>query len=352
MTSNGNSNGQSLVRQDFGGQEIQHQMETAATAVAAQARAAIESRYVIAMRQPRDLEVVRVHLLKECENPKFAEVARYHKPIGKGIEGPSIRFVEAALQCLGNVDTQAVTIYDDQDKRIIEIQVSDFERNVTHRKQITVTKTVERRSPKGYDVVGKRSNKFGDTVYVVRATDDDLLNKEAALVSKALRTCGLRLIPGWLVDEAMDEVLATQSRTDAQDPKAALRRMIDSFAGMGIEPGDLSELLGHDLGKVTPAEMTKLRGIYATIQAEETTWTAVMDKANEDKAPAKAKAKARKGGKGASSTKDAIRKRATKAKTRANEAKQAAEPEAPPVEVVQTEGPPPADDMPPWMTEG
>src|SRR5258708_6569465 len=79
------------------------QLETASTVLAAQAKAQIEARYVMAERHPRDLDVVRQRMLKECRRPVFAGVARYRKPIGKGVEGPSIRFAEAAIRLMGNI---------------------------------------------------------------------------------------------------------------------------------------------------------------------------------------------------------------------------------------------------------
>jgi hypothetical protein len=47
----------------------------------------------------------------ECDRPRFAEVARYSKPQGSTkVTGPSIRFVEAALRCLGNIATYLTLI--------------------------------------------------------------------------------------------------------------------------------------------------------------------------------------------------------------------------------------------------
>ena len=71
-------------------------VETTAGALAAQAKAAVEARYIMAMQRPRDWDQVRLSLLKECDRTNFAEVAIYRKPVGQGIEGPSIRFAEAA----------------------------------------------------------------------------------------------------------------------------------------------------------------------------------------------------------------------------------------------------------------
>nr|NIU03565.1 hypothetical protein [Gammaproteobacteria bacterium]NIV50929.1 hypothetical protein [Gammaproteobacteria bacterium]NIX84839.1 hypothetical protein [Gammaproteobacteria bacterium] len=100
--------------------------ETASTAVAAQAAASVQARYVMALQRPRNIDQVRVDLLKECKRPGFARVAMYHKPIGKGVTGPSIRFAEAAMRCMGNLMPEVATLYDDHDKRILRVSVTDL----------------------------------------------------------------------------------------------------------------------------------------------------------------------------------------------------------------------------------
>jgi len=278
MTQQGNGNTGLAIRQEgFGGMSTQGVGETSALAIAAQAKAAVEARWIVAMRQRRDVDQVRGEILRECKRPAFAEVARYLKPIGDGVTGPSIRFVEAALQAYGNCDTEAITIYDDADKRIVEVRVTDFERNVTHRKQITVTKVVERKFlRKGQTAIGTRTNSYGDTIYMVAASDDDLLNKEGALVSKAVRTCGLRLLPGWLVEECMAAVVKTQNTQAARDPDAERKRVADAFMEVNVQPADLSKYLGHDLGKVSPAELTELRQVFATIRDGQASWPDIL----------------------------------------------------------------------------
>lgn len=262
-----------IKRDGFAAMEVTAQNETAASTMAAQAKAAVEARWIIAMRQPRDMDQVRTEILRDCDRPSFAETARYLKPIGKGVEGLSIRFVEAAISAMGNIDASATTVYDDNEKRIVEVVVTDFEKNVTHRKQITISKRVERSSLRqGQVPIDRRTNANGQTVYIVEATDDDLLNKEAALVSKAMRTCGLRLVPGWLQDESEQRIIATMQNAAAKDPDAERRRMVDAFATIGVAPKDLAEYLGHDIAKVSPSQLIELRQVYTTIKDGQATW--------------------------------------------------------------------------------
>jgi len=252
--------------------------ETAASAAAAQSKALVEARYTVAMHRPRDMDLAREKLLKECRRPSFAEVARYNKPIGKGIVGPSIRFAEAAIRCMGNIVIQEVTTYDDDEKRIIEVSVTDLESNVPYTTSITIEKTVERRNKKpGDDCIRERQNSYGDKVFILRATEDEILNKKNAILSKAIRTLALRHIPGDLIDECMDLVVATQAKKDAEDPDAAKRKILDAFAGINVPVDQLKKYVGHDLVAISPKELVELRALHAAIKDGETTWRAAWD---------------------------------------------------------------------------
>jgi len=247
--------------------------ETASAAVAAQAKAAVESRYKMALARPRDWDDVRTRLLKACRRPGFASVARYHKPIGKGVEGPSIRFAEEALRAMGNVMPEVLVVYDDDEKRIVRVAVTDLEANLTYSLDVVVNKTVERRVPKqGQEVLRRRTNSEGKAVCVVRAEEDDLLNKQQAMISKAMRTSALRLLPGDILEEAMDAVRQTLSSESASDPDAERKRMADAFSALGVRPSDLARYLGHPLEQVVPAELTHLRAVYQTIRDGEASW--------------------------------------------------------------------------------
>lgn len=289
--------------------------ETYAAVMASQAEANVKARYAMAISRPRDLDVVRQRMLKDAMRPSFANCAIYHKPVGKGVEGPSIRFVEAALRAMGNTYIETAVTFDDLEKRIVRVSVTDLESNTYYNQDVTVQKTVERLNLKqGEKAISQRLNSNGKITYTVPATDDDILNKTNALISKAVRTLGLRLVPGDLVDEALWYVRETMRRQDAQDPDAAKRNIIDAFAQLGITVDALKEYLGHSLDIVAPAEIGELRKIYSTLRDGETTWKAIMDQRNEEMvAKAKEKAEAEKAAK------------ATKAKAEAEPAKATAE---------------------------
>ncbi|MBV8060538.1 MAG: hypothetical protein JO253_03310 [Alphaproteobacteria bacterium] len=263
-------------------------VETSGSAAAAQAKAQVEARYVIALQRPRNMDQVRIDLLSECKRPSFAnnKSAYYRKPIGQGVEGLGIRFVEVALRCMKNVLIETSMQYEDELKEIHRVSVTDLESNVTYPMDVKVSKTVERSKPMDDGTfISVRTNSYGKPVYTVLANDDDLLNKRGALFSKAIRTLGLRIIPGDLQDEAEEIIKRIRQDTDAQDPDAARKRIVDAFSEIGVKPDDLVKYLGHSIDQCAPSEITKLRDIYGAIKDGEATWKTLMDQKAESEEP-------------------------------------------------------------------
>lgn len=254
-------------------------VETASSAVAAQSKAMIESRYLMAMRNPRNWDVVRQDLIKECRRPSFAnnKSAYYIKPIGNGVEGLGIRFVEVALRCMKNVLVETTMIFEDDVKEVHRVSVTDLEANITYPLDVRVSKTVERAKPNSDgSYISVRKNSYGKDTYTIIGTDDDLLNKRGALISKAIRTIGLRIIPGDLCDEAEEIIKRIRLDDAAKDPDAERRKIVDAFAAIGVTATDLTGYLGHGLEKCSPAQIVTLRGIYGAIKDGEASWQSVM----------------------------------------------------------------------------
>lgn len=268
-----------VARQDFGGQQITTTAETSSTAVAAQMQAQIQARYIMALQRPRDWMQVRAELLRECQRPGFAESAEYAKPIGGGktAVGLSIRFAEAALRCMRNIAPEVMTIYDDNRKRILRVSVTDIENNVPFTQDITIEKTVERKSVRpGQQVLSSRTNSQGQLTYLIEANEGDLDTKQGAQISKTLRTLALRLLPGDIQDDCRAQINTTLSNRAATDPDAERKKLVDAFAALSIQPKSLEEYLGHAVGQTVPAEIVDLRRVYQAIKSGECTWVEVL----------------------------------------------------------------------------
>jgi len=278
----------------FGQSEIVPYAETAARAVAEREKAAVQARYIVAHQNRRNIEQFRVELKKECQRPGFAAVARYSKPQGNTrIEGPSIRFVEAALRCYRNIFPEVSTVYDDDRMRICRVVVVDLEANTGYATEVQIQKTVERRGfenkktgeiepPKGREVLGERVNTYGDPVYICVATDDEVITKQNALISKAIRTQGLRLLPGDIVEEMQQIIVGALKGEfeDANKREAAIKAVIDGFAKLKIQPIDIEAWAGKPIDRISTKEWNDLREIGQSIRDGESTWDDEMREKN------------------------------------------------------------------------
>ncbi|MDQ6892177.1 MAG: hypothetical protein M3167_06170 [Acidobacteriota bacterium] len=287
-------NQQVAKREEFGASEQELGIETASSALAAQAAAQVQARYVYAERHPRNFDLFRQNLLHECERTSFAEVAEYAKPVGdRKVKGASIRFVETALRHFKNVHVETPARFDSRTLRILACRVTDLEANVTVEQDVYVEKTVERSSPKptadnplGY--ISFRTNTQNKRTYLVEATEDDLLMKAGSLCSKAIRTAGLRVLPPDVVEEAIALCKKTLREESRKDPDAARKRILDGFAALHVPATAVTEYVGKEIATLSPAELEDLRLLWASIKEGETTWTDALAKKAAEAAPKEA----------------------------------------------------------------
>lgn len=290
-----------ITKTALGDQRLAQTPETAATVLAARETAQVQARIIQALQRPRRFEEVRERFASDCARPRFAMVARFHKPQGwvtdpetnkpivdeRGqkirnfVKGWSIRAVESATQAMGNIDCTATTIYEDDRKEIVTCKVWDLERNLTFEAQVVVEKTIERKSLRqGQTALESRPNSWGDTVYILPATEDDVRLKRNRLVSMTLRTLALRVIPSDLLDEFLEPVEQLRARAIddekagvLKDPKAALRGLLDKLAAIGIRAADVVDYLGgRSVESATPDQILELRIIGADISAGNYSW--------------------------------------------------------------------------------
>ncbi len=302
-------------------------VETATAQATAMARGQVEAQYLMAERHPRNMDLVRQRLLKECDRTGFAEVAIYSIPrAGIKIEGPTIRFAEGVRRLYGNMLTQSALIYEDDHQQIIRITVVDFETNSPAISDVSVSKCKEVRNPrKGEEVISARANSTGQTVYKVAVTDDDMRMKRGSEAARARRNLILELIPADLKDECMARCRKTMKVKAKQDPDAYRKQVVDGFTLLGVPADELAKYLSHDLGSASPDEMLELRIVYQTVKDGEATWheclaakTGIVADAEADpNAELKAKIQAKVAGKKAARTSQPKAKAKAKSKAKA-----------------------------------
>jgi hypothetical protein len=168
-------------------------------------------------------------------------------------------------------------------------------------------------------------------IYIVEATDDEVGMKEAANVSKAIRTLGEKLLPPHHKAEWRRQIEATIANKAVQDPEAAKKEILDAFFKIGIQPSEIERYLGHPVAALTPTEYVEMRGVYVAMAAGEATWADAMQ-ARHGEAPAEEKVEETPRQKAIKARIEAQRKKASPPASRgAEEAteKSAGEPEPP-----------------------
>ena len=248
-------------------------------------RAKIESRYIMATRFPRDIEVVRQKMLTECQRPTFcapdlskngSSVAIYRVPRGGSqIEGPTIRFAEMAKRCYRHIFVEVTQLGEDETQQIFQVESTDYQNNDGGSEIVSVPKRIERSYAKDTDtVLGQRTNSKGKPVYTIVPTDDDLAVKRNALTSKARRNVIMQCIDGWLVQECILQIRKTAADKDAKDPAQSKREIFDAFSSIGVTAEMLNAYIGHS-NPLSPAELDELRSFFGGIKEGYTTWTEI-----------------------------------------------------------------------------
>lgn len=276
-----------IAKNEFGAQSIEATGETVASVLAARAKAEVEARYIVAMKRPRDWLDVRARMLAACERPGFAGLdkrkgefgqAWWSKPVGNSsIEGFSIRFAEEALRNMGNMDARTQILWEDDNKRIIEVTVMDLEANLSIPTTIVIEKTIERKFlKKGEVAISSRTNSYGETVYLRKSTEDETTQMQNSQVSKAMRNAILRLLPGDIQAECRNRILQIRYGDVIKDPKQFQKKIADGFAKHGITPSELTKYLGHELSSSSQSELAMMRDLWKEIDAGKATWHEIV----------------------------------------------------------------------------
>lgn len=274
----------SVVRNETDGIELEVRSDVNAAAVAAREEATVRARVLLARANPRDWDVVRSRVLRECSRPGFAKVAMYALPRGgKVVDGLSIRFAESIARLAGNLWVNSQIVSETREHRLVEVFAMDLETNFTESQQAILGRTVERKAqrdgsaPNGAGtIVGERRNSFGDKVFLCIATDEEMLTKTNSLVSRIRRNKILEMVPADILDDAKAAIRRITADDAAKDPEATRKALLDSFAAQGVGPDAVKSYVlaafGTRLEALKPEHVAELRNVYFAVRDGMATW--------------------------------------------------------------------------------
>lgn len=212
----------------------------------------VQAAMIIAKKFPRDEYEAVEKIKRACQRVTLATQAVYTYPrAGTDVSGPSIRLAESLAQNWGNIDYGIIELEQKSGKSEMMAYAWDLETNT----RVTKIFTVEHvRDTKG----GRKA-----------LTDArDIYEATANFGVRRMRACILGVIPGDVVEMAVDECKATiRNDLDKKPIKEQIDGMIKSFGDKyGITRKQIEKFCGMNCAELGKEELINLRGIYGALK--------------------------------------------------------------------------------------
>lgn len=222
----------------------------------AQSRAAqeIQAAMVIAKKFPRNEEQSIERIRRSCQRKSLAEVACYAYPRGgTTVTGPSIRLAECLAQNWSNMEFGVIELEQKNGESTVMAFAVDLETNT--------------RETKIFQVKHERRVGRGDDFKITTLTDSrDIYEMVANQGARRLRSCILGVIPGDVVDIAVEQCEKTLASGNAEPLLDRVRKMASAFNDYGVTVIMLERRLGHKLDATIEQELVNLRKIYTSLK--------------------------------------------------------------------------------------
>lgn len=204
---------------------------------------------IIAKRFPRDQAAAMERILQACTRPALAESAQYqYSRGGTDITGPSIRAAETFAREWGNMQFGIRELSQAGGESEVEAFCWDIETNT---RQVKVFKVPHIR----YTKQGSKRLEDPRDIYEMVANQG----------ARRLRACILGVIPGDVVDAAMEQC-ETTLRTKIEITPELIAGMLDKFAEYKVTKAMIEKRIQRNIDTLTPAQVVQLRKIYNSLK--------------------------------------------------------------------------------------
>lgn len=211
----------------------------------------VQAAMVVAKRFPRDEIDSFNRIMTSCQRKSLAERAMYEYPRGgTKVTGPSIRLAEAMAQNWGNIDFG-----------IIELEQSNGESQVMAYAWDLETNT---RQTKIFNVPHVRGTKKGN----VPLTDPrDIYEMVANQGARRLRACILGVIPGDVIDAAVEQCKKTMTEGNEKPLIDRIREGVKLFEEkFSVSQQMLEKYIGCKCEAFSENDMVRLNNVYRSLR--------------------------------------------------------------------------------------
>lgn len=210
----------------------------------------VQGAIFMAKQFPRDEYRAIEKITRMCERMSLAEQATYSYPRGgKQVTGPSIRLAEAIAQAWGNIDCGVIELENKNGSSEMMAYAWDLETNT--------------RVTKMFKAKHVRETKKGITAL----TDSrDIYETTANFGARRLRACILSVIPGDVVESAVDACKETVTNQDKTPIKDRIKKLEKVFKEIKVTKDQLEEFAQRNLAEFGKEEIFLLQGVYKAIR--------------------------------------------------------------------------------------
>lgn len=220
-------------------------------AVKSREMAEVQSQIFLAKQFPRNEVQAEMNIIKACQRLSLAETALYEFPRGnQKVAGPSIRLAETIARYWGNINSGIKEIEQRNGESTVVAYAWDMENNTRSEKVFQVK---HERYAKG------KMNKLTDP--------RDIYELIANNGTRRLRACILSIIPGEVVDKAVEQcknTLVTGYKEPLKDRLVkALTWLHENY---GITQEMVEDRFGYKFESFTEQDFLKLRSISSSLK--------------------------------------------------------------------------------------
>lgn len=237
---------------------------------------------------PRDVVAARDRILNSCTRVTLAKGACYtYAKGGSEVTGPSIRLAEMLAQNWGNMSFGIRELEQRNGESTCEAFAWDMETNA--------------RQTKIFQVAHLRHTKKGDYPLTDPREIYELVANNGA---RRLRACILGIIPGDIVEEAVEACKTTLEKDFKVTPER-IKAMAERFAEYGVTKEQIEAKCQCRIEAIRPAQLVNLGNIYNSLKdgmSKPSDWFEDVAENAESHQSAKDALKARLKGQGAATT--------------------------------------------------
>lgn len=235
----------------FNGEYLPAQQKEVATemAIARQAQE-VQAAMIVAKRFPRDEYEAYNRIMKSCERLSLAERSEYSYPRGgEKVSGPTIRLAEVLARNWGNIDFGIMELEQRAGESTMMAYAWDLETNT---RQTRIFQVKHERKAKG------KINQLDDP--------RDIYELTANQGARRVRACILGIIPGDVVEAAINKCHDTLAKGGGATLEDKIRQMISVFDKRGVTKEMLEKYIGCPAENFTSDNLRDLLSIFNAIR--------------------------------------------------------------------------------------